>query len=183
MQMGHLNIVIDQLVPCLIDTRNGQQVKTIVMRMSRLDLRGYNSRTGWYVNWEKLSGSSEVYAVQVAGSFEIEGLIALHEDKDAKAIIIDWAVANPHNNPQMQKDKRYVGVGGHLFAIAVNTSFERGYGGVILGHPSNKEIMQHYISVLYAEPFPFPSGYAYTIVIWEQAAQEIQGRYTYEKAE
>ena len=41
--------------------------------------------------------------------------------------------------------------------------------------------MQHYIDELGAEEFPISTGYAYTIVLWEDAARRIKEAYDYEK--
>ena len=92
-------------------------------------------------------------------------------------------MAAPHNNPQKVKRKEFDGVGGHLFAIAVYRSYEYGYDGIIIGHPSDRALMKHYIEVFQAQEFPISMGYQYTIVIWEQAAAELRGRYTYEYRE
>lgn len=187
MEKGNLNIRIDSITPCLFDVEKEEEVPTEAFRVYRNQLKGYNSKTGWYVNWEKLSKDHEIYALRVKGSQEIEGLAAIRNDEESEATIFEWAVANPRNNAFLCKEKgisqKYSGVGGHLFAIAIDCSIAHGHDGVIIGHPSNRELMAHYIESLGAEEFPFATGYAYTIVIWEEAAKNLKERYSYEKAD
>ena len=170
------------MVPCLIDANTNKEVKTVVSQIkSAGELKGYNSKN-WYVNWGKLLANNEVFALKTSDG-EIQGLVAIENDKEASAAVLSWAVAAPWNNPEKLGgcSKKYLGVGGHLFAIGVERSVSYGYGGVLLGHPSDKRVMQHYIEKLGAEEFPISNGYAYTIVIWEKAAQRIKEVYSYEK--
>ena len=184
-RISMLNILIDQLVPCLTHLATGKVVKTYVQQVTnKKELKLYNSKNGWYVNWYKLSQNCTIYKLTVENSDEIQGLAAVHNDIEAKTMIFDWAVANPKSNKLLCDQKgvkqEYIGIGGHLFAIAINASIEAGYSGVILGHPANVNLMQHYIQELGAEIFPFGQGYQYTIVIWEEAAEKIRRIYHYE---
>ena len=45
----------------------------------------------------------------------------------------------PHNNKHEFGSQKYVGVGGHLFAIAADKSIEWGYEGAIHGFAANEE--------------------------------------------
>ncbi len=64
-------------------------------------LKKYNKKNGWYVNWALLAEENEIYALVVEGSVDIQGLVAIA----------------PDNNKLLTDDIRYLGVGGHLFAI------------------------------------------------------------------
>ena len=61
----------------------------------------------------------------IKGTMDIQGLIALAYQPDAKATF-DWMVANPESNPQLTDNKKFIGIGGHLFAIDVDKSIEYG---------------------------------------------------------
>ena len=43
-----------------------------------------------------------------------------------KSTFVDWMVANPESNPQLTDNKKFIGIGGHLFAIDVDKSIEYG---------------------------------------------------------
>ena len=180
--MGTISVEIDKITECLIDVNTGKEVKTIVTQIKHTSkLKGFNTKE-WYVNWGKLLRNNEVFALKTEDG-EIQGLAAIENDLEAQTAVFSWAVAAPWNNPEKLngQPKKYMGVGAHLFAIAVDRSMSYGYDGVILGHPSDRKIMQHYIDELGAEEFPISTGYAYTIVLWEDAARRIKEAYDYEK--
>lgn len=184
MMKGTLNIIIDQLTPCLIDTISNKEVETIVYKIDNVNvLKGLTKRTNWYANWVKLFKEFEVFALALRDSpSTFQGLVALQDASEASVMLLHWAVAAPHNNPLISQ-KKYNGVGGHLFAIAVEESAKRGYGGVVIGHPANRELDTHYKEILGAETFPYgllASGYEFTIAIQCQAAKDILERYSYE---
>ena len=108
----------------------------------------------------------------------IQGLIALHNDDNMKAIFIDWACSSPHNNKLKTNNVLYKGVGGHLFAIAAQLSFERGYDGFISGFAANRKLMEHYCTNLGAQPIC--QLHEYQIAIFPQEAAELREVYDYE---
>lgn len=112
---------IDELTPCLVDTSTGEIVETEVIRIKRKSfLSKYNSKTGWYVNLVDLLTENEVYAIVLKGTVSIQGLVAIRPDEAMKAVFVSWMVAAPQNNPEKLngKNKKYNGIGGHLFAVA-----------------------------------------------------------------
>lgn len=172
-------VEIDELTPCLRDSVTGEIVDTEVIPITRKTvLKKFNKQNGWYINWESLFNESEIYALVISGTYSIQGLIAVHNDVDSKTAFIDWAVASPENNPQIMPEKKYAGVGGHLFAIAAQKSIEYGYGGAISGFAANKDLMKHYIDVFGAVPICLL--HEYQIFIDEAAGNRIREVYTYE---
>ena len=114
-----LTIWIDECTPCLRDTKTGSLLPTHVLRMKDAKaLKNFSKRRGWYTNWIELAKYSEIYALVIKGTREVQGLIAVRPEQDMKLAFIDWECAAPHNNPQKVLEKKYEGVGGHLFAIA-----------------------------------------------------------------
>lgn len=166
-----MNIVIDKFTPCLEDAESGKLVPT---SYSLTSARERASLKGWSFDWA--SGSfenSEIYKLTVNGSNEIQGLIALTEFKISSAVYVNLAESAPHN---IGTGKKYVGVGGHLFAIAVKRSFECGYGGYVFMDAKNIELVRHYEktlgAVLLGRPHP------YRMIIDEENAVKLLDIYT-----
>lgn len=174
-----INVLIDELTPCLKDVRTGELVSTEVVRIKRKSfLRKYNRKNGWYTNWASLVEENEIYALVVEGSVDIQGLIALTPDFETKALYITWMCTSPDNNKIITNDIRYSGVGGHLFAIAAQKSVEYGFEGYIYGFAANKELLDHYIKVFNGEHIAMLHPYHFAID--EQNARKIMEVYDYE---
>ena len=174
-----INVFIDEFTPCLKDTKTGELVQTEVLRVCRKTfLKKYNEKNGWDINWDEIVDDNEVYALVVEGSVDIQGLVALHRDDNAKAVYITWMCSSPENNPKINEDVKYKGVGGHLFAIAANKSIEWGYDGMMYGFAASEYLLKHYMEIFEAEfvgiqhPFHF--------LIDEEHAKKIMEVYTYE---
>ncbi len=174
-----INVLIDEYTPCLKDAQTGDILETEVVQIRRKSfLSKFNKRTGWYINWSTLTKENEIYALVLKGTVDIQGLIALQNMDDYGASYVTWMCAAPHNNPMIAESKKYIGVGGHLFAIAVDCSLKHGYGGAITGNAANKELLDHYCSIFDADhlgllhPFQF--------FIDEKNAQKIKEVYDYE---
>ena len=119
--MGTISVEIDKITECLIDVNTGKEVKTIVTQIKHTsELKGFNTKE-WYVNWGKLLRNNEVFALKTEDG-EIQGLAAIENDLEAQTAVFSWAVAAPWNNPEKLngQPKKYMGVGAHLFAIAVD---------------------------------------------------------------
>ena len=56
-------------------------------------------------------------------------LVGVKNDKNSYAAYLHWACTAPHNNKHEFGSQKFVGVGGHLFAIAADKSIEWGYEG------------------------------------------------------
>ena len=187
MRKGTLFVEIDKVTPCLVDSY-GKQYRTIAFKIEdQKILIGFNKKTGWYINWFSLYEKYEIYALVLADSPSVfQGLVAVENHVDMQATIIQWAVAAPHNNPKLTPFKKFYGVGGHLFAIALLASLKAGFGGVVIGHPANKILFEHYINELGAEAFNtdyFSRQYHYTIILHGMNARKIYETYTFEEIE
>ncbi|MBQ8317563.1 MAG: hypothetical protein IJX85_04435 [Lachnospiraceae bacterium] len=177
-----LCVEIDELTACLKDAKTGEILSTKVSRIfDKNMLKKFNTRSGWYVNWGNLLKEKyEIYALYVDGDEEVQGLVALTNSPEMQAVFIDWVVSAPHNNKAILEDeqKKYIGVGGHLFAVAIEKSFEFGWEGVVTGNPANEKLMDHYITNLGAIPIrTYPH---YQIMIDEDSAIKIKEVYDYE---
>ena len=119
MDFGFISVYIDDFTPCLKDNVTGELVDTEVIRIKRSSfLEKYNKKNGWYIDWSQLTKNSEVYALVIKGTVDIQGLVSLQNNPDAGALYIQWMCTSPQNNKQLTDTPKYSGVGGHLFAIA-----------------------------------------------------------------
>ena len=177
--IGCVNIEIDEIVPCLRDNETGELVDTAVIRIeSRSYLKSFNKSNGWHIDWNKVSSNIEVYALITKSSNLIQGLVGIKNDIEADAAYIYWMCTSPHNNKHENGTQKYTGVGGHLFAIAVDKSLQWGHDGAIHGFAASEELLKmycdrfggEYIGMLH--PFQF--------MIDGQNARELLEVYNYE---
>ena len=178
----YICVDIDQLVPCLVNGITGEMVETEVIKVSRKSfLSKFNTRNGWYTNWGDLTKNCDIYALVVKGSVDIQGLVAmdLEQSTNMNAGFIAWAVAAVWNNPELVDQKRYVGVGGHLLAIASDWSINHGHDGVMTGYCRNVDIMNHFITAYDAEHID-TGLHPFHIVFEQEPSQKIREVYDYE---
>lgn len=176
---GFVTVYIDEITPCLKEVLTGEIVKTEIVKItSKKILKTFNIKTGWYINWSKLPDEVEVYGLRVKGSQDIQGLVGVYNDKDAGACYIQWMCTAPQNNIYENKSQKYLGVGGHLFAIAISKAREWGYDGCIFGFAKDRELLKHYVNKLGAEYIGV--RHENHFVIAEEAAKSIEEVYDYE---
>ena len=178
---GNIIIDADEFVPCLRDNSTGKLVDTVVARIDRKELSGYNKKSGWYVNWNQMPKDASIYKLTVKGDSEIQGLIAMTPKSDHQAMFLNWIVSAPHNNPLLLngKPKRFEGVGGHLMAIAAKESLDQGFGGAAYGFARNKELMQYYIKQFGATHLPIE--HPFEVYYDEDVMMKLLEVYNYEK--
>lgn len=143
---------IDEMTPCLRNNLTGELVDTEVVKITKKSiLKSYNTTTGWYVNWSDLLDTYEIFAIKTEDSHNFQGLVAVKNDNDFGATYIAWLCAAPENQPEYSGKKMYLGVGGHLFAIAAKRSIENGFEGFMYGFAANHKLLSHYQNVFNAE--------------------------------
>lgn len=170
---SHLEIIIDKFTPCLEDAKTGNILETIYSLASKSELENLK---GWKFNWlsDDLK-NAEIYKLQIKGYPDIQGLVALTRFERDKAVYVDIAESAPHN---FGENKKYNGVGGHLFAIAAHRSKELGYGGFVFMDAKNKDLVEHYRNTLSATLLGMP--HPYRMYIDEDAADTLLKIYTLE---
>lgn len=171
---SHLEIIIDKFTPCLEDAKTGDVLETIYSLADKSELKNLK---GWNFNWlaDDLK-NAEIYKLQIKGSSDIQGLVALTRFERDKAVYVDIAESAPHN---FGENKKYNGVGGHLFAIAAHRSKELGYGGFVFMDAKNKDLVEHYRNTLGATLLGMP--HPYRMYIDEDAADKLLKIYTLEQ--
>ena len=169
-----VDIEIDELTPCLVESESGQVVPTTYRRYERADLRQLHA-AGWLFDWEDI-GDAEVYGITAAGDGTLQGLIAVEDYARDRALYIKLVESAPQNKGM---SKRYRGVGGHLFAVAALESKKRGYGGFLFLDAKNRDLVQYYHETLGAQWIGGVHGYR--MVLDEDAAQALLDKYTFEE--
>ena len=174
-----VNVIIDECTNCLKDNKTGDIIETEVVRIKRKSfLSKFNPKTGWYINWSEILKENEIYALVLKGTVDIQGLVALQKIEDYEAVYITWMCVAPHNNQMINPLKKYIGVGGHLFAIAVDWSLQLGYGGAVTGNAANKELLMHYCEIFGA--IHLGILHPYHFFIDEDNAAKVKEVYDYE---
>lgn len=171
---------IDELVSCLKEKETGDIYETEVVEIRRKSiLEKYNKRSGWYVNWSKFPEGTQIYALMLKGTNDVQGLIAVQYDDDAKAVYLVWGCVAPHNNIWQYGKQRFSGVGGHLLAIASDLSVKHGYDGFIYGEAMDQELYDYYCTEFGALPLP-PVNNPYRFMLSDEATRHLREVYTYE---
>lgn len=166
-------VKIDGFTPCLVETSSGKIVDTQYSLATTEDLK----TSGWNFNWSDSDlRNSEVYKLTLKGDNKIQGLVALNDFKKDNAVYVKLAESAPQN---IGKNKKYDGVGGHLFAIAIKKAIERGYGGFVFMDAKNIELIEHYHKTLGA--VHIGGVHPYRMYIDEDNAQKILDYYTLEE--
>lgn len=168
-----MSIQIDELTPCLVDASTGDIVQTSYEKVTSRE-RKELKRKGWLFDWaDSELDRDDIYKLTVAGQKEIQGLVALRYEDRSRAVYAHIAESAPQNRG---KNKKYSGVGGHLFAIAAQKSMERGYGGFVFLDAKNPELVRHYEEALGAVLIGMP--HPYRMIIDEEAAVRLLETYT-----
>lgn len=174
-----LSIQVDEFVPCLKRASDGMYIDTEVIAITKKEASAFRESNGWFINWGSVPDDVNVYKLTLAGDNEAQGLIGIRDDPQNQAVFIHWAVSAPHNRPipTGSEERGFIGVGGHLFAIAAQESMNLGYNGFVYGMASNARVLQHYIDEFKAQPI----GSSYRFFLDEAAAEELLRKYTWEK--
>lgn len=158
---NQINLRIDKLTDSLQDAKTGESFATDFRRATARDIA---KTKNWLFDWQRELSSNEVYKLFLKNSpREIQGLISVQDRGDH--IWVNLAEAAPHN---LGKAKRYIGVGGNLFAIAVKISFVKGYDGFV-AFEAKTELLAHYRKTLGAVQI----GRSSRMVIESEAARKL----------
>ena len=178
-----ITFCIDEFSPCLKEVSTGEIYDTEIVRIKRKSfLSKFNKKTGWYVNWSQFPEGTEIYALVLKGTMDIQGLLAIRYDYDAKAVYISWGCVAPENNVWEYGQKRFSGVGGHLFAIAADLSEKVGFDGFVVAEAMDEKLYEYYIFEFGALPLP-PINNPYRFMLSDRVTQKLREVYDYEWTE
>ncbi|MCL2427539.1 MAG: hypothetical protein FWD05_14530 [Oscillospiraceae bacterium] len=112
--------------------------------------------------------------MQIQDDEEVQGLIAAEVVRGA--VYVHLAESAPHN---LGSSKKYDGVGGHLFAIAIKLSLAMGFGGYVYFEAKNQQLAEHYTNSFGARLLR-TRVHEYRMEIDEEMAQALIEKYTLE---
>ena len=171
-----VQIKIDSLTPCLVDASTGKIVETSFARAAKAELRSLKRRN-WLFDWDDPAlKDDEIFKLVVKGGSAPQGLIALRYEAQSNAVYVHIAESAPNNRGE---NRAYLGVGGHLFAIAAQMSMEKGFGGFVYFDAKNVDLVKHYTKALGAQLLGIP--HPYRMILDEDAAQKLLKIYTFGK--
>ena len=160
-----VDILIDRITDCLIDTRTGMEVETeYQIREKPIKPKDYK---GWKFNWSITEKNGyDIYELFLKDDDTVQGRISVKIDGGVADVeIVETA---PHNYGYKGI---YSGVGAHLFAIACQISLDAGCDGVV-AFTSKSDLVEYYKEKLNAKVFRDRRMY-----IDEEAAQILLDRY------
>jgi len=169
-----LDIIIDKLTPCLEEVSTGKILQTTFSIATDSDVSDLVTK-GWLFNWtDEALRKANIYKLLVEGSDTIQGLVAAEVVKGAVYVhIVESAPYNRGTN------KQYIGVGGHLFAIAIKLSVANGFNGYIYFEAKNLELAEHYADMIGATRIP-SRIHEYRMEVLEETAIKVINAYTLE---
>lgn len=136
-----VDVLIDDLTLCLVHSENGEEYDTVFESLTKKDLSKLTPSEGWTnFNWktEFNAPGRHVIKLMVKGSDQIEGLISYEIAQGY--VSINLVESAPRN---VGKNKLFIGVGAHLFAIACKLSFDLGFDGVV-SFIAKTNLIEHY---------------------------------------
>lgn len=177
-ESGKINIKVDEFVPCLKDAKTGEILPTEVAKIPRSRLKEFTELGGWGIDWKDRPKNEYTLGVFLKDDTNPQGLISLR--RDSQGVYMSFASTAPHNNKDLTGGtQKYIGVGGHLFAAAIEESVNAGTGGCVYGFAVNKEVLAHYIKEFGAIHIPIEHPFQFMIA--DEAAQRVVDIYNYER--
>lgn len=139
-----IDIIIDELTDCLIERKTGNIVETEYKKLE-LPIKKKDF-AGWKFDWsETQKNKYNIYELFVKDNTIVQGRISLKIDGGVADI--DIVESNPYN---IGCNGKYIGVGGHLFAIACLISMENNCDGYV-AFTAKTDLIKHYTEVLGAK--------------------------------
>lgn len=139
-----IDILIDRLTDCLVRREDNTIVRTRYKKLEEPIKK--NSYKGWKFDWVKTQEDGyDIYELFTEENTVVQGRISLKIE--GGVVNIDIVESNPHN---VGKEGQYIGVGGHLFAIACQCSLESGCDGYV-AFTSKTNLITHYRESLNAQ--------------------------------
>lgn len=134
---GKIDLEIDELTDCLKDTKTGNLVDTEVKTLPRKNIKGLTK--DWAFDWSKVDKDDMLRGVYVKGDKTLQGLAAIKDLPAEHTMYVSLVESNPINRGA---NKRYSGVGGHLFAEACKQAKDKGYDYIYFD--AKTKLISHY---------------------------------------
>ncbi|MGV8122040.1 MAG: hypothetical protein AB2L14_19950 [Candidatus Xenobiia bacterium LiM19] len=176
-----INVWIDELTPCLRDGKTNEIIKTEYKAVKSLEQikrisKEYKWEFDWVEEWNRREKNSEFYKLTVKGSSKTQGII--HIIPEMGFVEAKPMESAPHNREEVvgKENRKYLGVGGHLVAIAIKRSIEEGNNGYI-GFTSVTKRVEQYKKMLLAKVRGYAPSGAVRMEINEINASKIYNKY------
>lgn len=148
-----IDIIVDKLTNCLEVRKTGRLAKTYHKKRRKKftdeEIRRMHA-LGWRknFNWKSIQEQGyEIFELHTKHDDVIQGYIALKHEKNQHYTFVSLVESAPWN---IGTEGEYIGVGGHLFAIACKESWDNGNAGYVV-FESKTDLVRHYISSLNAQ--------------------------------
>jgi len=172
--MMNVEIIIDKLTPCLVEIATGDVLQTVFSLAAEDDISGLKEK-GWLFDWsDEALQKTNIYKLMIKDDDVVQGLVSAEVIRGA--VYVHLAESAPHNLPP---NKKYEGVGGHLFAIAMKLSLSNGFGGYIFMDAKNQKLVDHYIEKLGARRVS-TRYHTHRLEVSEENAVKVINKYTLE---
>ncbi|MCL2055244.1 MAG: hypothetical protein FWG90_12550 [Oscillospiraceae bacterium] len=169
-----IDILIDKLTPCLVEVSSGKICKTIFSLATNGDITGLAEK-GWLFDWsDDELRKTNIYKLMIDGDNTVQGLVSAEVVRGA--VYVHLVESAPHN---IGENKKYKGVGGHLFAIAIKLSVANGFDGYIYFEAKNMKLVEHYSEMLGANRI-MTRLHEYRMELLEENAHKIMDKYKLE---
>jgi len=166
-----ITIQIDKLTPCLIEKSTGKILNTVFKLATDSDVKGLRKK-GWLFDWANLEvEDANIYKLLIENDDTIQGLVATKVETGS--VYVPLVESAPHN---LGDDKKYVGVGGHLFAVAIKLSYKNDFGGFIHFDTKNMQLVEHYTRLLGAKHIG--GFHEYRMIVDVDEAKKVIDEYT-----
>ena len=138
-----VDILIDDFTDCLVERETGDIVETEYNeRIIPIRKKDY---IGWKFDWSKTTPNGyTIYELFLKDDDTVQGRISLKIDGGVADV--DIVESAPHN---FGRNGKYIGVGGHLFAIACQCSLEAGCDGFV-AFTAKSDLVDYYMRTLNA---------------------------------
>jgi len=136
---------IDKITESIENARTGETLNTLVLPITKDDLKEITKKNGWLFDWKEDLSKSEhqVYKLVTEQKPQtIQGLVSLRKREDH--VFMNLIENAPFNRG---KGKKYLGVCGNLTAFGCKLSLEYGFDGVIAFEPKTA-LIPHYQKTL-----------------------------------
>ena len=144
---------------------------TIFKLATDSDVRDLQAK-GWLFDWSNLEIENvNIYKLLIEGNVEIQGLVATKVMTGS--VYVALVESAPHN---LGENKKYIGVGGHLFAIAIKLSYKNDFGGFVHFDTKNLQLVEHYTKLLGAKHIG--GFHEYRMIVDVDEAKNVLDEYT-----
>jgi hypothetical protein len=140
-----LDFEIDKITESIENTETGEVLETLVLPVTKEDLKGFTKKNGWLFNWKLEFAEPERQVCKLITKKErniTQGLISF--EKKESFVFLHLIESAPFN---LGTGKKYLGVCGNLTAYCCKMSYEYGFDGEV-SFISKTALISHYEKTL-----------------------------------